>query len=169
VLDLTRADSEPVRFAERLQLPLPAGEEVVSLAPVELAGMLTRSERGYLLDGEVRSEAVLRCARCLAEFPFHFSEPVELKLLALAGAPRDDETRLGREDLEVRFFDSPQLDLAELAAEQFELALPAKPLCSPTCRGLCPRCGANLNEAACGCTPEQDGRWTPLLDWRPSR
>ena len=169
-LDLTRADSEPVRFAERLSLPLPGGEEVVSsLAPVEFAGLLTRSERGYLLEGEVRGEATLRCGRCLGEFPFHFSECLELKLLALAAAPRDDETRLAREDLEVRFFDGPELDLAELAGEQFQLALPVKPLCSPTCRGLCPRCGTNLNEAGCGCPPEKDERWTPLLDWRPNR
>ena len=36
--------------------------------------------------------------------------------------------------------------------EEFSLALPVKPLCRPDCRGLCPECGKNLNEGACGCS-----------------
>jgi uncharacterized protein len=38
-----------------------------------------------------------------------------------------------------------------MAAEQVYLEIPMKPLCSPECRGLCPRCGANLNTETCAC------------------
>jgi uncharacterized protein len=40
--------------------------------------------------------------------------------------------------------------------EQFVLALPMKPLCSATCKGLCVHCGANLNQGPCACAPQ----WT---------
>jgi uncharacterized protein len=47
--------------------------------------------------------------------------------------------------------------------EQFQLALPMKPLCTEGCRGLCPECGANLNRTRCDCAPMwEDPRLAPL-------
>ena len=37
------------------------------------------------------------------------------------------------------------------------LALPTRPLCGEECRGLCPRCGANLNAGPCGCPASATG------------
>jgi len=68
----------------------------------------------------------------------------------------------------VRFYEEPHLDLAELAAEQFGLAVPMKPLCAETCRGICPRCGANLNQGACPCPLQTDDRLAVLKVFRPS-
>ena len=47
--------------------------------------------------------------------------------------------------------------------EQIMLAVPEFVICRETCRGLCPRCGTNLNESDCGCSePQVDGRWAAL-------
>jgi uncharacterized protein len=168
-LDLTRADTEPLAFSEHPVLsPRSGGEDVVSVEDVEFGGRVDRAGRGYMLEGGIRGHATLRCGRCLMEFGFRFAEPVQLRLLPAAAAPQDDETRLVRDDLEVRFYDEPRVNLMDLAAEQFALALPMKPLCAETCRGICPHCGTNLNEGACGCSPDRDDRLAPLLDWRPS-
>jgi uncharacterized protein len=44
------------------------------------------------------------------------------------------------------------------------LAIPMKSLCSENCKGLCPNCGANLNDGPCKCKEEKiDPRWEPLL------
>ena len=52
-----------------------------------------------------------------------------------------------------------RLDLNELLREDILLDLPSKYLCSPDCKGLCPKCGKNLNEGDCGCgTGEVDPR-----------
>ncbi|MBI4917982.1 MAG: DUF177 domain-containing protein [Acidobacteria bacterium] len=167
-IDLTRADTEPLEFHERLDLPAETGgEDVVSADAVELEGTAEKSERGFTVRGAARGAARLRCVRCLTEFPFTFSETFELSLLHAAGVPREEEVRLDRDELEVRFYDEPELDLVELAVEQFVLAVPMKALCSEECRGLCPRCGADLNRFPCACRVEKDGRWAPLLDWRP--
>ncbi len=167
-LDLTRADSEPLSFRERLELPAGSGgEDVVSVGEVEIGGLLERAERGYLLHAEVKGAARLRCVRCLSEFSFSFVEALDLRLLPLTLSPRDDETRLEKVELEVRFYGEPVLDLADLAAEQLALAVPMKPLCRESCRGLCPRCGADLNRGPCGCPERTDERWAPLLGFRP--
>jgi uncharacterized protein len=54
------------------------------------------------------------------------------------------------------------VDLVELLHEELQLALPVKPLCTEACRGICPGCGAELNEEECTCTPEVDPRWEIL-------
>ncbi len=58
---------------------------------------------------------------------------------------------------------SDQLDLRPLARELVLLDAPETPLCRPDCPGLCPTCGADLNEATCACTPApKDDRWAAL-------
>jgi uncharacterized protein len=166
-LELTRADTEPLIFDERLVIPAErGGEDVVSIGPVSISGTVERDDRGYSLQGVVQGSLSLRCSRCLGEFPFEVGERLSLELLPLGVAPRDEETRLGRADLNVRFFSDPWLDLVDLAGEQLVLAVPMKPLCNESCRGLCPRCGADLNKGPCGCPADADERWAPLLEWR---
>ena len=56
-----------------------------------------------------------------------------------------------------------QVDLEPLAREAVLLDLPLAPLCAAECRGLCPTCGADLNQGACACVPEVvDPRWAAL-------
>jgi len=169
-IDLTRADAETVELDERIHPTADCcGEDVVSPGEVRVKATLERGEHGYLLHGTAAGTAVLRCVRCLGEFAFAFDEAFELRLLPVELAPREEETRLASEDLDVRFFAEPWLDLGELAAEQLQLAVPMKPLCSESCQGLCPRCGADLNRGRCACPPSRDERWDGLLDFRPRR
>jgi uncharacterized protein len=55
------------------------------------------------------------------------------------------------------------LDLRPLVRDALLLELPLAPLCQEDCRGLCPTCGADLNEGSCGCPPAVvDPRWAAL-------
>jgi uncharacterized protein len=165
-LELARAESEPLAFKERLSLPPEVcGEEVAGVDPVELSGVVERAGRGFMLDGEISGAVRLTCSRCLKEFTLSFDEPVSVHLLPAALAPREEETQLGRDDLDVHFFDEPVVRLDELAAEQVALVVPIKPLCRETCQGLCPRCGADWNQGPCACPRTTDARWVPLLEW----
>ena len=47
------------------------------------------------------------------------------------------------------------IDIDGLVRDDILLELPSKYLCSDECKGLCPKCGANLNEKACGCTAKE--------------
>jgi len=56
-------------------------------------------------------------------------------------------------------------DLTDMVRQELLLALPMKPLCSEECKGLCPRCGVNLNIETCDCRVKgMDSRWEGLKD-----
>jgi len=100
--------------------------------------------------GAVSATARLECVRCLAAF----DQPIQASLEAFAeragsGRARDEEA-LERDDY-MRFHDGRQLDLRAEAREALLLELPMVPHCREDCRGLCPRCGADLNAGPCGC------------------
>jgi uncharacterized protein len=55
------------------------------------------------------------------------------------------------------------LDLSSAVREEVILAMNSYVVCAPECRGLCPRCGKNLNEGPCDCAEEEvDPRWETL-------
>lgn len=56
------------------------------------------------------------------------------------------------------------IDLTPDVVDTIRLAIPMKVVCSETCKGLCPSCGVNLNQTACGCSNDTiDPRWENLL------
>jgi uncharacterized protein len=80
-----------------------------------------------------------------------------------AASAGTDEVELNDEDLTTAYYRDDVLDLADMLREQFYLAMPMRPLCRDTCRGLCAHCGANLNIDTCGCQSEwQDPRLAGL-------
>ncbi len=56
------------------------------------------------------------------------------------------------DDLDLDYYTGETVDLESLLREQIILMMPLKPLCDEDCKGLCPRCGANLNREACTCS-----------------
>ena len=97
----------------------------------------------------------LVCSRCLETYGLPLTVTFDVMYLPQRDNVGEGEIEVGEEDLGTAYYRDETIDLGGLMREQFYLALPMKPLCSETCRGLCPACGANLNESACGCTP----RW----------
>ena len=68
----------------------------------------------------------------------------------------------GPSDEEIYPIDDDVVDLGPLVRDAIVLELPMAPLCTQDCAGLCPQCGANLNEGACGCVAPSDPRWANL-------
>jgi uncharacterized protein len=56
----------------------------------------------------------------------------------------------------MEFYQGDEIDPVELVKEQLLISIPMVPLHAPDCKGLCPVCGTNLNEADCSC--RKDGR-----------
>ena len=67
----------------------------------------------------------------------------------------EEEIELTAEQMDLIPFNGSRIDLRQAVAEQVLLALPIKPLCSRQCKGLCPRCGLNLNHGPCQCPPQE--------------
>jgi uncharacterized protein len=108
---------------------------------------------GILVTGPVIASANLECARCLARF----ASPLSLDICELFVAPGHDA------DDDAYRVSVDQIDLEPMLRDAAILALPLNPLCSPECRGLCARCGTDLNQGPCNCADDDiDPRWADL-------
>ena len=103
--------------------------------------------------GRVKARLELNCSRCLEPLQVPVDAAFDLQYVPQIENAGEGEREIGEEDLATAYYRDGTLDVGDLLREQFELALPMKPLCSDACRGLCPQCGANLNRAECGCAP----------------
>lgn len=126
------------------------------VAPVELSLDLEKGGgEAFHVRGRVKTRLELECSRCLEALEIPVDSAFDLHYLPYEQNVGEAEREIAEEDLATAYYREGMLDLAELLKEQFELALPMKPLCAEACRGLCQECGANLNRTDCGHAP----RW----------
>lgn len=123
-------------------------DEGWSLDAVSLG--IERRGREVVVSGRFAATARLVCSRCLEPLLARIGPEVDLHLLPVPGV-RQGEVELGRDDLELDFYQGDTLDVAGLVRSETDLALPMKPLCRADCRGLCPVCGGNRNVTVCAC------------------
>ncbi len=122
---------------------------------------LSRRDRDIFVKGVVKFTHRLQCARCLREI----LRPREEKIQILYTPSRllDTELELTEADVNTLFYEGDLIDLEQPIRDAIVLSMPMKLLCKPDCKGLCPRCGKNLNEEECGCEGEVvDPRWKAL-------
>lgn len=121
--------------------------------PVQVEGSVTNHAGALVLEGTARSVLELTCDRCGKRF----SREKAVKLDSLAAQELEDE-----ENDDILLLDGTELDLDEAAATAYILAMDTKNLCSDDCKGLCAKCGADLNLGPCGCRPDVDPRLAAL-------
>ena len=133
-------------------------EEVKNEAQLVLT--LTNQGKGKAgIEGKAELEFVLPCDRCLKEVEVR----VELEFSRAVYAPEtitDEETKQDQ-----HFLQEYELDLQALLEEELQLAWPSKVLCKEDCKGICKKCGHNLNDGDCGCDDfVPDIRFANLMD-----
>jgi len=118
--------------------------------------------------GHVSAELETACSRCLKPVGFDVDKDVDLEYWPDPEVEKEgEEISLSYDELSIGFYRDDQLDLSGVISEQIVLEIPMKPVCEEACQGLCPQCGADLNETACACEPvTSDPRWDALLDLR---
>jgi uncharacterized protein len=125
-----------------------------------------RTGNDILVTGHLQTEVGLPCRRCLAPVAvpvaFDLEEQFRPSIDLITGQALPAE---GAEEEATRINARHILDLTEVVRQNLLLAVPISALCSSQCRGLCPDCGANLNEGPCGCRREGgDPRLAALRD-----
>jgi uncharacterized protein len=124
---------------------------------------LMRSQQSVFVRGWLKSELELECSRCLgdARLPVRFELAAEffpvVDIATGQALPKPDD------DLAFTIDPNHELDLSEAVRQHLILELPMRAICRETCRGLCPRCGKDLNGGACDCSDVvEDERMAPL-------
>jgi uncharacterized protein len=121
------------------------GDDLVGAAPVAVLARITRTNRGIIVTGSVRTGLADTCGRCLAALQIPIDAPIEEEVLPLVDLQSGLRLDTAAEPEVSRLNDHHELDLEPLAREAIQLAAPIAPVCRPDCRGLCPECGVDLN------------------------
>lgn len=158
-IDINTIGTEGLSFARSVRLhglEGPSRESIPDL-DAQLEGTVSPVPGGAELNARLGATVPLMCSRCLETFSWDVRMAFAWKVLRTS----DDD------DASVLVAPEGKIGLEDLATEQLYLNLPLKPICSPTCLGLCPTCGTNKNQAACECESEDiDPRLAPLLPFR---
>lgn len=155
------------RLTEAKELSLELGEEWFAhwvsedpelefTGPGQLTGVVHVEKHGkdVLVRGHLKGGLTLVCGRCLTSYEASLAADFDLLLAPGPGALKAEE-ELKAGDLDLDFYSGDVVDLEPIIREQILLALPLKPVCSEGCKGLCPRCGADLNKETCACPAEK--------------
>ena len=125
-------------------------------APIRVTGRLSTAGEGrFYFSGRVEGTLAGDCRRCLAAASRDVRDDVQF-LFAEDGDEAEDPDIF---PVDAR---AAEVDLRPAVREHWLLAAPNFLLCREECAGLCPRCGADLNQGACACPPAADSRWDAL-------
>jgi uncharacterized protein len=165
-IDIRALDSKAAQVDGDLAVDDAIWEEgdPVPAEPVHVTGRLSTAGPGrYYFSGRVEGTAVGECRRCLTDVKAHISDEAHLFYMEAGDEDADDD------DPDVYLLDphARAIDLRPAIREHWVLAFPAYVQCREDCKGLCPTCGADLNEGDCTCPPTTDGRWEALRKLGP--
>lgn len=108
-------------------------------------------ENVYSLSGSLQAHGVTSCDRCGSRAEFDVRQDFFYQLRVEEEPEMVADYNCGDEDSEVVYLVEAVVESNEILSEQLVLALPAHRYCVAECKGLCDRCGVNLNEESCKC------------------
>ena len=123
--------------------------------PVLAEGTVRNTAGVLMMTGTIRTTIHGTCDRCANDFDREIHFPIEVVLVTdMANEENEDEW--------VFPLEGDSADLDDIVRTVFVLNLDSKLLCKEDCKGLCHRCGKNLNDGPCSCQKELDPRFAAL-------
>jgi len=132
-----------------------ANGECKFAAPIRTALRALRIGDLVEIDGDIETSVRLPCSRCLQPFETSLKPHFALTYMHQVTDGIEDnepqEVELSAEDTGIVYFQGEKINLNGTIQEQVVMEFPLRALCKQDCKGLCPKCGADLNEDLCDC------------------
>ena len=132
--------------------------------PVKVDTTLDKTGKQLFLQAQIQTTGSFSCDRCTVQFDLALNPDYRMYYVS------DEADAQSFDPSEVQVVPSglPIIDLADDVRQTVLLSVPLKLLCRRDCRGLCPRCGKDLNTESCICPVEDaDARWEGLQGFSP--
>jgi uncharacterized protein len=167
----------PVEFAEKFEPGvIDLGPEYRQRTPIEASGRADLVEEHHgkhkiiqdiRVRGKLATTLEMSCARCLEPITEDVRREFDLLYRPQGADAGRDEISVTDAEAEISYYEGEGISLDDVVREQVLLAAPLKAICREDCKGLCPHCGANLNEQQCSCpTSIDEPRWAALKEIR---
>jgi uncharacterized protein len=164
---------EPLEFDETLAPGvLDYASDIRQVSPLPVKGVADlliehRSSSSHVNDIRLRahfsSKFEILCARCVDPVAVPVEGDFDLIFRPESADAESGERSITADETEIGYYQESGLLLEDVVREQVLLSLPGRTLCKADCKGLCPRCGQNLNQAKCSCDEAPaDARWNAL-------
>lgn len=142
---------EPLRLEDRFDMSRLVGNrrDVLQYSPLH-AELEANLMAGIVqVDGQLNGDIVFSCSRCLTEVNQHIRVPFH------EAFSQDEQYNDENNDDDVFYVPQDEIDLVPYLEAAFLLSIPFVAYCREDCKGLCPVCGTNRNEADCTCNTER--------------
>jgi uncharacterized protein len=169
-LSIKEMEVRKVRFAETFE----PGQidfqdvEVQQAGPLRIEGvaeLLANTDDEVRIRGKLSVVMKSECDRCLGEALYPLDADLDLFYRPMSYIARDEEVEIDEGEAEIGFYKGDGMELEDILREQVLLLLPMQKVCREDCKGICPQCGTNRNEADCECKLEIAGDcWKALRD-----
>lgn len=128
-----------------------SSESINVLSPVHAFVRIDKKESEVIVKGVINCNVEQECSRCLNPLSMDIKSQINVVYHSDKDIIKEGHYELKSDELDTGFYKNDILDIDELLIEQLLLNIPMKPLCSPNCKGLCPKCGIDLNLTQCNC------------------
>jgi len=133
------------------------------LSPVQGFLKIDKIGTGVSIKGHESADVEQQCSRCLNIFITNIKTQIDVIYHPVVDIGKEEHYELKGDELNTEFYKGDVLDTNDLLIEQMLLNVPMKPLCSTDCKGICPKCGTDLNIKQCNCViSEIDSRLAVL-------
>jgi uncharacterized protein len=152
VKDLLKNDGEVAEIGGTLEYEMLEnnGDEIYFTTPISFSGELKNNNGEILASGDIEFDYKVKCHRCGEEVTF--SEKISVNEIFSNQSSDENYLLVGE-----------TLDLENMIIDNIRLSLPIKFLCKEDCKGVCTKCGINLNNEQCNCKEEKvDSRFEVL-------
>ena len=129
-------------------------EGISLVSPVKARLGVTKIDVEVVVTGNLTAELEYACSRCLKSFRQIEDIPVSV-VYHPAREVGSERHELHDDEMDMGFYTGEDLDTQELLKEQVMLNAQMKPLCDEACKGICPKCGTDLNTGSCTCEKKE--------------
>ena len=140
-------------------------QDLERLGKAESSLRLKRLGQRVVVTGRFSATAVFECDRCLGKFhlPLDSDFSINLELPTEGISEMEEKDHYCHDsEMDMDILENGEINITDILQQQLYLAVPMKKLCSAECRGMCSKCGANLNHEQCRCQPDTSSPFSVL-------
>lgn len=126
--------------------------------PIYISVNLFREGMKVYVTADIKSEAELECGRCLEMFTIELNSHFDVQYYPTSNPEKFDWLD---ESVGIRYYGEERIDISDDVLGAIVAEVPLWPRCSEDCKGLCHKCGHNLNSGPCNCS-QLDSETSPF-------